>query len=69
MTGRMKPALYSPTAFQADDAQPVELLGGHPSGRLICREVDRLWPGIFLATLPQVGLICDGRIGPKARAA
>ena len=50
-------ALYSPTSFTRDDATPRELLGGHPSGKLILREIEKLWPGVMLVERDQVGMI------------
>ena len=49
--------LYSPSAFSRDDAQPRELLGGHPSGKLIVREIGGVWPGVMLVERDQVGMI------------
>jgi hypothetical protein len=35
--------------------QPAEILSDHPSsGQLVLREVDRLWPGVWLAPRDQV---------------
>jgi len=36
------------------DWQPAEIVSGHRSGQLVLREVDRLWPGVWLAPRDQV---------------
>ena len=51
------PALYSPTGDEWSTWQTVDLLGAHKSGRLVVREIGKLWPGVFLADRHQVALI------------
>lgn len=38
------------------DWQKVEIVGEHPSGRLILREIGPFWPGIWLADRGDVRL-------------
>ena len=46
------PALYRSTP--SEDWQEVELLGRHRSGALVLREVDKRWPGVWLASADTV---------------
>lgn len=34
--------------------QPVEIVADHPTGGLVLRELDRFWPGVWLAPRDQV---------------
>jgi hypothetical protein len=55
---RAQAAVYRPA-----DGQPwqdVEITGHHTDGRLILREIGKLWPGVFVASLDQVRV--QGRV-------
>ena len=45
-------ALYR--EYLSDEWQDCELIGRHPSGNLVLREVGKLWPGIWLAPVDAV---------------
>lgn len=52
MSNRTVTALWR--ANRRHDWQPVEIVADHPGGGLVLREMDRFWPGVFLAPRDQV---------------
>jgi len=52
----MKPALYNEAGDVEGEWKPVDLLGGHPTGKLVLRETSRHYPGVFLAERHQVAM-------------
>lgn len=50
-------ALYSESRFDTDDVKPVKILGKHANGQVICKETGRFYCGVFLADVPQVGIL------------
>lgn len=53
-TRQPTPALFS--ANSVDDWTAAEIVDRHRSGKIVLREVDRFWPGVWLADLPQVAI-------------
>ena len=53
-----QPAVYRPA--DSESWQDAEIVGRHTDGRLILREVGKVWPGICLASLDRVRV--QGRV-------
>jgi len=59
----MKPALYNEAGDVEGEWKPVDLIGGHPTGKLVLRETGRFYAGVFLAERHQVAVVLETKGG------